>query len=57
MRAELVIEYINGDKEKIYCDDYNEGKLSLMYYIRFGEDEGEHYIPYSSIKRWSTRRY
>lgn len=57
MRAHLVIEYINGDKEEIYCDDYSEGKTSLMYYIRFGVDEGEHHIPYSSIKRWSAHRF
>lgn len=57
MRAQLVIEYINGDKEEICCDDYSEGKTSLMYYIRFGVKEGEHYIPYSSIKQWSAHRF
>lgn len=57
MRAQLVIEYINGNKEEIYCDDYYEGVASLMYYIRFGVNEGGHYIPYSSIKRWSAHRF
>ena len=54
MRAQLIIEQINGDKEEIYGDNYNEGKTSLMYYIRFGVDEGEYHIPYASIKRWSV---
>ncbi len=53
MRAQLVIEYTNGDKEEIYCDDYSEGKISLKYY----GNEGEYHIPYSSIKRWSAHIY
>lgn len=57
MRAEIIIEYINGETEKIYCDDYTEGKTSLTYYIRFGVKEGEHHIPYSSIKQWSVHRF
>ena len=57
MRAEIIIEYINGDTEKIYCDDYAEGKESLMYYIRFGVNEGEYHIPLSSIKKWTVHRY
>lgn len=56
MRILLVIEYINGDIEEICCDDWGEGNASLMYYIRFGVKEGEHHIPYSSIKQWSVRR-
>lgn len=57
MRALLVIEYINGEKEEIYCDDYSEGEISLMYYIRFGVNAGEHHIPFSSIKKWSAHRF
>lgn len=57
MRVQLVIEYINGEKEEIWCDDYSDGKTSLMYYIRFGEKEGEHHIPYSSIKEWSVHSF
>lgn len=57
MRAEIIIEYINGDTETIYCDDYTEGKTSLMYYIRFGVNEGEYHIPLSSIKKWEVHRY
>lgn len=57
MRAKLIIEYINGDTEEIYCDDYIEGKNSLMYYIRFGVNEGEYHIPLSSIKKWSAHIY
>ena len=57
MRVQLVIEYINGDREEVCCDDYSEGKTSLMYYIRLGVKEGEHHIPYSSIKRWSAHRF
>ena len=57
MRAEIMIEYINGDTKEIYCDDYTEGKTSLVYYIRFGADEGEYHIPFSSIKKWTVRRY
>jgi len=57
MRAKIIIEYINGDTEEIYCDDYTEGKESLMYYIRFGVNEGEYHIPLSSIKRWSAHIY
>ena len=57
MRAEIIIEYINGDTEKIYCDDYTEGQTSLVYHIRFGVNEGEHHIPLSSIKKWTVHRY
>jgi len=57
MRVKLVIEYINGDKEEIYCDDYSEGKTSLKYYDRFGVNKDEYHIPYASIKRWSAHRY
>lgn len=57
MKVQLIIEYINGNKEEIWCDDYTEGVTSLMYYIRFGVKEGEHYIPYSSIKQWSAHRF
>ena len=57
MRAKIIIEYINGDIEKIYCDDYAEGKTSLMYYIRFGVNEEEYHIPLSSIKKWTAHRY
>ena len=39
MKVQLVIEYINGDKEEVCCDDYSEGETSLMYYIRFGVKE------------------
>ena len=57
MRMLLVIEYIYGDIEKIRCDDYSEGEISLMYYIRFGVNAGKYYIPYSSIKRWSVHKF
>lgn len=57
MRAQLFIEYINGDKEEIYCDDYRKEKTSLVYYIRFGVNEGEYHIPYFKIKRWSAHRF
>ena len=57
MRVQLVIEYINGEKEEIYCDDYAEGKTSLIYYIRSGVDEGEYHILFSHIKKWSAYRF
>ena len=56
MRAEVIIEYINGDIETIYCDDYIEGKTSLKYFIQSGVKEGECHIPLSSIKKWTVYR-
>jgi hypothetical protein len=57
MRAEIIIEYINGDTETVYCDDYSESKTSLIYYIRSGMNGEEHHIPFSSVKKWTVRRF
>lgn len=52
----IVIEYITGDKEELYVDGFREGKDCLKYWIRFGVNSGEYYIPYSSVKRWKIYR-
>lgn len=56
-----MIEYVKPDKlaeyfrkEQSPCDDCREDGASLMYYIRFGQNAGEHHIPYSQIRRWKV---
>ena len=51
----LTIEFIDETIKEIACDDCREDGASLMYYIRFGQNEGEHHIPYSQIKSWKVK--
>ena len=51
----LTIEFIDGTTKEICCDDCREDGASLMYYIRFGNKEGEYHVPYSQIKSWRVR--
>ena len=56
MKMQIEIEYKDGTKETHYVDAVEEKDNSLMYWIRFGVNEGQYYIPYSSIKRWKVCR-
>lgn len=57
MKILLAVEYINGDKEEIVCDDYHEEETSIMYRIGFDVNDGEYHIPYSSMKQWFAYRF
>ena len=48
----LKIYFRDGHIEEIYCDYYTERNGLLKYYIRFGENKGEHCIPYDLIREF-----
>ena len=48
----LLIYYRDGHTEEHYCDYYKKENGLLTYYVRFGENSGEHCIPYDLIKEF-----
>ncbi len=52
----LVIEYVDGDTERLCVDDVFEGKQCLKYSIRYGINSGEYGVPFDRIKRWKVER-
>ena len=52
----LKIYYRDGHTEKHYCDYYKKENGLLTYYVRFGENSGEHCIPYDLIKEFKIIR-
>ena len=52
----LKIYYRDGHTEEHYCDYYEKENGLLTYYVRFGENSGEHCIPYDLIKEFKIIR-
>lgn len=52
----LKIYYRDGHTEEHYCDYYKKENGLLTYYVRFGENSGEHCIPYDLIKEFIVSR-
>ena len=52
----LEIYYKDGRKEEHYCDYYKKENGLLTYYVRFGENSGEHCIPYDLIMEFKIIR-
>lgn len=52
----LLIYYRDGHTEEHFCDDYKKENGLLTYYVRFGENSGEHCIPYDLIKEFKIIR-
>lgn len=50
----LWIEFIDGSKKEINCDDVCEGKQCLKYTIRYGADSGEYSVPLCQIKTYKV---
>lgn len=52
----ITIYYRDGHSEEHYCDSYRTGNGLLIYHVRFGEDSGEHCIPYDLIREFKISR-
>lgn len=52
----IKIYYRDGRTEEHYCDYYKKENNLLTYYVRFGENSGEHCIPYDLIKEFKIIR-
>ena len=52
----ILIYFRDGHTEEHYCDDYKKENGLLTYYVRFGENSGEHCIPYDLIKEFKIIR-
>ena len=53
----LTIEYTDGTKKTLFVDDVTVSKSGyLTYYIRFGVNSGNYFIPFDRIKRWKIDR-
>lgn len=48
----ITIFFKDGHTEKHYCDYYQKMDSILIYYVRFGENSGQHCIPYDLIKEF-----
>ena len=53
---ELLIKYRDGKNESKCVDDFSIKNGCLMYYIRFGTDNGMHYIPMDTIANFNVRK-
>ena len=52
----LKIYYRDGHEEEHYCDYYKNENGLLIYYVRFGVNSGEHFIPYDLIRKFEISR-
>ena len=52
----LKIYYRDGRTEEHYSDYYKNEKGLLTYYVRFGQNSGEHCIPYDLINEFKISR-
>lgn len=54
--AMIKIYFRDGKVEEHYCDSYEKKNGLLTYYVRFGENSGEHCIPYDLIEKFDITR-